>query len=135
MALFPHRHFNPDGSLAWRATIEASLAAHPIANRRIPARFEPLARRLSVGGCLHCRTPWGLVRGHATLAEGRHVVVLCEACWLELPVPARLVYYDAQYRLWLHGTSRIPYGPQRDKVIVALQEAQWAIKRAVAGGG
>lgn len=147
MKLLPERQFDREGRLDWRASIEASLAAHPVRfGRRIPARLEALARRLPIGGCLHCSTPWGLVPAHTTavavpgleLANGtayRDIFVLCEACWRELPVEARLVYYRAQYDLWLRDTARFPYGPKRDAAVTGLAALWPRIERAVRAGG
>lgn len=145
MSFLAERHFDERGRLDWRATINASLAARPLRfGRRIPGVLAPVARRLPVGGCLHCSTPWGLVGGHTTeivIARAvngsayRHIFVLCEACWLELPVTARLAYYRAQYELWLRETARYPYGPKRDAAVVALADMWPRIESAVRAGG
>jgi hypothetical protein len=118
---------------------------HALARRGSCWRLGRLTQRVApgIGACSSCETSWAFTRAHVTayeapVEEAKRTLTcycLCEACWAELPVAAREVYYRAMYERWLLEASAEPRIEERSRLVVMLQ-ARWPrIQRAVYAGG
>lgn len=85
----------------------------------------------SRGTCGRCRRPWACVAPHIThYTEARGCFPLCEACWRALDHPgARLPYYRALWRHWLHTCppvfGRLDEWDERVGSISKIEAAVW----------